>query len=266
MRDFLVIAILACVVALLIKRNSSGYNPANFNLSSSASRPPNPWSMFEYSPLSHESLIEIAKIISNQLNGTTFYENVNKVITAINEPIANKFELYDNDEDLKIMFQFADQRGEENLYRNDKLVLRFMSYFGYRMKDLCGSQINTDCPAGSDGVLSWANSVMSETKRSTIDDLKSMFYIAGEILSYSITDDMVNNTINPILPSRLVKFNGADDYITRSSNKDPSAIWLTKYYMIGPLFIYWKAITKWNLDNSIEFELLTYSQIMDSHF
>jgi hypothetical protein len=242
MKDLIVIALLVYVI-ILLHRTSSGYSGSSAGNSSSG----NPWAtVISFTTL--ETGDKIVGMLVDQLQEQPCLSNVNSIISYANATLTNKLVPYTDESQIAKMFATADSIGESTLSYTDKFMLRVSSVFGQEVQGFCGLYGLPACKIDSNGKVQWADEIFAQTGKNLKENMIQVFKMmqVGNI----ITDDSVANVINPILPAGLTPFTSGADYLAKLGTDDPRMIWFKKFFMIGPLFLYWKAKTVWKLDPS----------------
>jgi len=190
-------------------------------------------------------------MIINQLESKPFLSNVNDIITLYNPYLTTKLTPYTSETEVAKMFATADSSGEASLTPRDKIILRAVSYLGYSVQQACGwGYFPTVCDIGEDGKVSWADDILKQKGQTLIQNMVQVFKAAFSFGANSdaIDDETFLNIITPIIPKTLSPFTGKADYLAKMESNDPTAMWFKKFFMIGPLYLYWKAIHIWKLD------------------
>ena len=194
----------------------------------------------------------MTNVISIVLNGTknqSFLTQANALIASINATnyFSTQLVPYTSDAQFETLFGTAYTSGESSLSATDRVLLRAIYAIGADVSTILGTRGLPALTYTIDGQPSWAPAILAQTGLTLEQNLIKTL----EIFADKTDIDPAGVTkINAILPSSFTPFASVSDLDNKMSSTtlDPSAVWLYKFILIGPLYIAWIAENKWKLD------------------
>jgi len=216
-----------------------------------------------------KGLDSIKKIISetlySQVNGDPCMDKINSIITEIGTDIPNLVP-YTSEEQIITMFETAYSNGESSLSKTDKVILRVFTSFSadlfYSLKAIRAHNprfIEKYVPT-SDGKCPWSDAIFAQTGQNVRTNMISVMYLV-KVFYNATTPTEVTDAINSILPAGMEAAVPGTfqeciiSLLTSGGYNNPSVegqmqtlTWFFKYMTAGPMYTWWLAKNKWNLD------------------
>lgn len=196
-------------------------------------------------------MTNVISIVLNGAKNQSFLTQANALIASINATnyFSTQLVPYTSDAQFETLFGTAYTSGESSLSATDRVLLRAIYAIGAGVSTILGTRGLPDLTYTIDGQPSWAPAILAQTgltlEQNLIKTLEIFENNSGQ------TDQVMVNQVNALLPSGLTPFasvSDLDNKMRSSTTLDPSAVWLYKFILIGPLYIVWVAENKWKLD------------------
>lgn len=196
-----------------------------------------------------EIIIKIFEILSSQLKQENSYIKMNESLVILRNLYNITFDDYTSENEVNVMFENAFMNGEYNLNNRDRVILRFIFIAAgsvYITSELLKSYIQS---SSYERVISLRYSDINtgeyENAKLVFDTLnnksrREVLSIGSDIIiSYLQLFDRIGD---PTISSNLL--NIFNSQMKTSHDAD----FASKTILIGPAYIIWLAVKKWNID------------------